>query len=470
MNLKEKYTQHQTEFDETAWQQFVELKNENKAHKNNNQIHIMKIILLLSIIASSIVGINQYQSFKQADRVEQTSIPIQQNLPPQSADSNETSSIQHLAENIVEHKATVQQNKLTIEMEEAGSIDTNTTKTAQQKLELNPSKNQLANQSKLIYRETHKEKTEQNIQPQNSRKNTLKSSNTQTKQKLQTQLKKTVLASVKEQIYKTLPNKADQFTPNDVKQTKIKQPQNLGEHTDMLSLTNVVQPKEKLNSLANTKLQNNPSFPSNISLGKMINESSANLQKDFSVSPLTKINGVLNQASQHLAKPHQSNARDYKNTWRFGFNYTFLYINGTDSNGNLIKKKGYFFETDYRRKLNKILSVGAGFGFSRAENPKNLFSSEVDFEANINLHLRAYLFLLNQTNNRLFIKGGTGISHNERLLNQRHYTKFFYLGWSFEAAYERNIAENILIGIQAGVSSGNDGFTYTGLSLGYLFE
>lgn len=462
MNLKEKYTHHKTEFDESAWQQFVELKQKNIANKKNNQSNIMKIILLLSIIISSVIGAEQYFNLGQKNSLAQEQTTVQLNESSKTAPSIELKSTLSASQKGRKLNEQTNQNKFATEKSKPPKANHNSIKTIDSSAPLNLATNQNANQPKTI------EKKIKNIKP---------------KQTADLTTIKVIAQSANENTQKAPPiNNNNQTARNHNNETKIERPDDLITNLPNLSSKGVVKlndksnsPDENSNSSTFNKLQINPSFSPKLSLSNKVNEPSSN-----SISPLTKISGVLNQEIQNLAKRDQPNNIDYKNIWRFGFNYTFLYINGYVANGNQVKKNGYFFETDYRRKLNKILSVGAGFGFSRAEDRNNQQLEEVDFETNIHLHLRAYLFLLSKPNNRIFIKGGTGFSHTERLhsfpigsisgeTRGLQYSKYNYLGWSFEAAYERNITENILLGIQTGISSGNDGFTYTGLSLGYLF-
>lgn len=176
----------------------------------------------------------------------------------------------------------------------------------------------------------------------------------------------------------------------------------------------------------------------------------------------------------------------YKNTFSLGINIApWSYVNGSIPYGNEFReviKRGYFIDLDYRRRLNKILSIGAGLGYAHAKDVNNPELDTLDFETNIHAHARIYFFLLNKEKNRAFVKIGGGFSHSERLhsgisalgpeeyerrLQWRKYNAF---GITVEASYEHNITKQLFAGFNLGVSTGNEGFTYAGLSLGYSFK
>jgi len=176
----------------------------------------------------------------------------------------------------------------------------------------------------------------------------------------------------------------------------------------------------------------------------------------------------------------------YKNTFSIGLNIApWSYVNGNIPYGSEFReviKRGYFLDLDYRRRLNKILSIGIGFGYAHAKDVNNPELDTLDFETNIHAHARLFLFFLNNEKNRAFIKIGGGFMHSERLhsgvsaLGPEEYERFMQwsnynaFGITVEASYERNITQQLFGGINLGISTGNDGFSYTGLSIGYLLK
>ena len=199
------------------------------------------------------------------------------------------------------------------------------------------------------------------------------------------------------------------------------------------------------------------------------------------IAPLPIITTKLSTKNLPLAKIQQLievPTKIYKNTLKLNINYIpDFYVYSSIPNANPVKIRGYFVDLDYRRRLNKLLSVGIGLGYSYGKDRNNPQLDTLDYVRNAHAHLRVQLFFLNNPNNRFFVKGGTGLSYMGRLLSYNidelargfRENKFYYMGFTLEAAYERNITPQLYIGMQVGLSSGNDGFAYPGVSVGYNF-
>jgi len=217
------------------------------------------------------------------------------------------------------------------------------------------------------------------------------------------------------------------------------------------------------------------------SLNKLTKKEAFEEASNQAILPLPLKESFLATSNSTIVKPQQLvEVPDivYDNTFKLNISYIPDYgIYNFMPDANPTKATGYFVELDYRRRLSRILSVGIGLGYAHGKDRNNPQLDTTDKATDAHAHLRVHLFFINNPNNKLLFKGGTGLSYTGQSLRYEidemtsgiRENNFYYMGYTLEVAYERNISQQLFVGLQIGISSGNDGFPYPGASIGYNF-
>lgn len=147
--------------------------------------------------------------------------------------------------------------------------------------------------------------------------------------------------------------------------------------------------------------------------------------------------------------------REKKNTIKISGAYADFY-NSTGTIGIM----------DYRRDLNKILSLGVTLGYGKGQGTYNreptLYQQYIGY-----IHGSVYFNIINNQTHNLFLKGSAGwLSSRSTFPNQQNIRM---TGYSLETGYDYTFATGLCIGIHAGSIIANEGANFIGLSGGYKF-
>lgn len=213
------------------------------------------------------------------------------------------------------------------------------------------------------------------------------------------------------------------------------------------------------------------------------------VQGKYEISPLRALNPLV-YLEPTIYKPtifHQRKSlKESRNFIKLNTSYFDSYINGRRDvvpGREIVNKKGFLVSLEYYRSLNKIIALGGSLGYSYALDINNRQFQERDFEKIYFAHANLYLFLVNTSRHKLFIKGGAGLTRTRRDFSsfsmvesdiassgykyvdrfQRNTVTDF--GLLLEASYMYRIDESTYIGANYIELSANDGGRGFGLSL-----
>lgn len=480
MNLKGKFEQYQTDFDKKAWQDFDQLRKQysssNKTKKNmngNNVLYFISALLLASLVSvSGIIYFNHYQNSDKNDVInmptkqisKESSLPLNLEKIAEVDNQLQNNEAQHNPSTTLLTKETLtKQTSEVIEKPVAFS---------ENKLTQNSSNSILKNK-KTSYQKNYSVNTNDLIQNEAP---FIAKKTDQTANPVQSVLNNLNLIAGEDKSEKLFKNKTENS-----ENENTSYPKNDVWLANKNTLTRFDEPQIDLdnhllkNSLFNNNSTKNKRFePKN-------KEAIAKENFSSTIHQLPIIESLLQGNTQLITKPQQFiEAPDivYDNTFKLNINYIPDYgIYNFMPDANPTKATGFFVELDYRRRLSRMLSVGIGLGYAHGKDRNNPQLDTTDKATDAHAHLRVHLFFINNPNNRLLFKGGTGLSYTgqsfrykiDEMTSGIRENNFYYMGFTLEAAYERNITQQLFIGLQIGWASGNDGFAYPGASIGYNF-
>jgi len=171
-----------------------------------------------------------------------------------------------------------------------------------------------------------------------------------------------------------------------------------------------------------------------------------------------------------------------KNKIKLSVNYSFDYgVNAFILGANFTKIRGYLLQLEYCRNLHKRVAVGLSAGYANGIDKNNPELDTLDYEISKYLHFVLQGFIINNLNNRFYVKVSAGLTHTDRLHSTLRVTPwneergFQYsnhadlTGFTAEIGYDRQITKNLFAALNVGILSHNDGATFAGCSIGYAF-
>lgn len=212
-------------------------------------------------------------------------------------------------------------------------------------------------------------------------------------------------------------------------------------------------------------------------------------QGKYEISPLRALNPILDfepTIYKSTIVYQKKSFKESRNFIKLNTSYFDSYINGRRDvvpGRERVNKKGFLVSLEYYRSLNKIIALGGSLGYSYALDINNRQFQERDFEKIYFAHANLYLFLVNTSRHKLFIKGGTGLTRTRRDFSsfsmvETHVNSSVYkfvdrfqrntvtdFGLLLEASYMYRIDQSTYIGANYIELSANDGGRGFGLSL-----
>ncbi len=170
------------------------------------------------------------------------------------------------------------------------------------------------------------------------------------------------------------------------------------------------------------------------------------------------------------------------NKIKLSSNYTFGYgVNAFIVGADFTKIRGFLVQLDYYRNIHKRIAIGISAGYAKGVDRNNPELDLLDYEISKYAYFIIQGFAINNLKNRLYLKIGSGYTHTDRLhstvrVSPWHqerglqYSNSGGLGGFYaEVCYDRQITNNIFIGLNIGVLAHNDGANYAGCAMGYAF-
>jgi len=184
-----------------------------------------------------------------------------------------------------------------------------------------------------------------------------------------------------------------------------------------------------------------------------------------------------------IAPPIIKKHKQQKNTFKITAGYADGFINGfTLAEDQPVDKRGFAVEASYYRTLSKLIGLGVSAGYVQGIDKENPQLTIKDKESIQFLHANLYLFLVNEKRHRVYGKIGAGPTKTDRILgtffiDQRANTierrfqinSIRGLGVSVAGAYEFQLTPKLWIGTNCSIISHNDGGWYVGLSINRKF-
>lgn len=487
MNLKEKFEQYQTDFDPNAWQNFEQLRKQhaslNKTKKNMNGSNVLYIIsaLLLACLVS-VSGIVFFDYLQNSGKTEVANIKKSQETNnsdllnsklkiTETDNEKQTSEEQLSSSGIFSSKETLTKKDIELAKQRTTVLKNE----HQQNIFSSNSKSKKPSYIKenIINNDVNQSDISLKTNQSNQASNPVQINSNSLKEIIDSD--KTIKLLSSEIKHSIIDNKfSDKNDPTSFKENILAKTNRQIELSAMETATNLfIKPLVM-------KVSNNPSSKIN-NFKKLAKKEVFKEASNHAISPLPLIESILATSNSIIAKPQQLiEVPDvvYNNTFKLNISYIpDYYLYNFIPDANPTKSTGFFIDLDYRRRLSRILSVGIGLGYAHGKDRNNPQLDTTDKATDAHAHLRVHLFFINNPNNKLLFKGGTGLSYTGQSLRYEidemtsgiREKNFYYMGYTLEVAYERNISQQLFVGLQVGISSGNDGFPYPGASIGYNF-
>lgn len=200
------------------------------------------------------------------------------------------------------------------------------------------------------------------------------------------------------------------------------------------------------------------------------------LKNIFFVSILLFFSTYVNAQVKH------TNNKLNKNSIKVSVGYAFDYaVNAFIVGHDFTKKKGYLYQLAYYRNLHKRFAVGISTAYAHGIDRNNVELDIVDYETTKYIHLGLQGFIINNFNNRFYLKLSAGLTHTDRLNSTIRVSPWFeerglqysnsadWGGFTAEICYERQVYQNLFAAINIGFFAHNDGANFASCSIGYAF-